>query len=216
MEISRPSVYTLPDKDSFYRKKHISSISLIVGLLLFLLPFAEMKCMGIKLLSNTGIGIARGSEWQVLESRNRVSKKINEKMETKDGKNLLKDRPNIFLLVAMASAIFGIGMTYASQPWKYRAGMWSGIVCCVMMVAMMIQLRFEMKAGMNKIPDKDNELGAGFKNIVQLKFTIWYYLSLIGFALAAYFNYKKSTIEGIDQQEELEFDFQVGRGVNDE
>ena len=43
------------------RKFSLTSISFLVGILLFLLPFVEIKCNDQTLATNTGIGLAVGA-----------------------------------------------------------------------------------------------------------------------------------------------------------
>ena len=58
MEESKLAIATSPKKFS------LTSASFLVGVLLFLLPFVEIKCNGQTFATNTGIGLAFGIDYK--------------------------------------------------------------------------------------------------------------------------------------------------------
>ena len=43
-----------------------SSIAFLVGILVFLLPFTEIRCGGTKLMQKSGLDFAMGNEWKTV------------------------------------------------------------------------------------------------------------------------------------------------------
>jgi hypothetical protein len=94
MDVSR-AASTHNRKDNFFRKRHNSTLSFAIAILLFLLPFAEFKCGSLTLIDNSGIGIAAGRSWRVVAgwNKNEIMQKLN--TGTKEDKDIMKDGPNI-------------------------------------------------------------------------------------------------------------------------
>ncbi len=201
------STHNRKDND-FFRKQHNSTISFAIAILLFLLPFAEFKCGSVTLIDNSGIGIAAGRSWRVAASwnKNEIMQKLN--TGSKEEKDMMKDGPNVFALAALLAGAFGIAVAISSFKWRSVAGMCAGILGAVMLLAMMIQIRLEMRSLMSK-GGSDDALEAGMEGIIGIRFTTWYYLSLVSFIAAAFLNYKRDKLalqEEINRS--LDFEFQ--------
>src|SRR3954471_14062422 len=69
MEPTQGTQATMPvtspaSSTSLFGTKIPSSIAFLLAILLFLLPFAEIRCNGAAVANNTGLGIATGTEWK--------------------------------------------------------------------------------------------------------------------------------------------------------
>lgn len=196
-------------KDSdFFRKRHNSTIIFAIVVLLFLLPFAEFKCGSVTLIDNSGLGIAAGRPWRVTTSwnKNEIMQKLN--TGTKEEKGIMKDGPNIFALVALTAGVFGIAVAFTTFKWRSIAGMCAGILGALMLLAVMIQMRLEMRSLMSRGGGNDG-LEAGMGGVIGIRFTAWYYISVALFIAAAFLNYKRDKLtlqEEIDRS--LDFEFQ--------
>ena len=62
VQVNQPIAAT--SSTGLFGTKIPASAAFLVGILLFLLPFAEVKCNGETVASNTGIGIAMGKDWK--------------------------------------------------------------------------------------------------------------------------------------------------------
>src|SRR6476646_7398421 len=74
-----------------------SSVAFLAGILLFLLPFAEIKCGGTVIVKNIGMGIAIGKEWQSVASKNMFGGNDNENKPTGDTTKKKQD-PNMYAI----------------------------------------------------------------------------------------------------------------------
>ncbi|MEO6613223.1 MAG: hypothetical protein ABIT05_15165 [Chitinophagaceae bacterium] len=204
---SAPLVNPGISNDHFFRKRYTSAASLTVGILLFLLPFAELKCGSVTLAENTGIRIALGQKWRSIDmgKGSDVFNTINSGIS--DGKKEpLETPPNVFALVALAAAVFGLAFSLSYHKMRPVVGICASILAAMMLLAMMIQLKMLISsATRTKAFDSPYELGG----IVKIQFTLWYFLSLFSFATAAFFSYQHHKIELKDAMENfMDFEFQ--------
>ncbi len=206
-----PVIYTAKGKE-FFRKPHNATLCFALGMLLFLLPFAEFKCGSMSLLGNTGIGIAIGQEWKVTAGlgKNEFMKKWDE--SNKKDKELMKEGPNIFAIVALVAGLFGIVIAFIKVKWRTLAGMCAGILGSVMLLALMIQFKWLMRSMLSEKAAGDGpDFDVG--GILKLQFTFWYYLSLLSFIAAAFFNYMKGKVALEDAiAGSVDFEFQKTQG----
>lgn len=205
---SSPVIYTNSNTDNFFRKRHTVTISFAVALLLFLMPFAELKCSSMTLAGNTGIGLALGKKWKVvMMNDNELMDKINS--SARDGKKnaLESDGPNIFLIIAIGAGLCGLVFTFTNFKLRPVLCMCAGILSFLMLIAIMIQFNIAMKSALAQ-KDKNSGLNMEMGMLMKINFTIWYYASLTAFAAAAFFSYKHHRIElqdAIDRTVDFEF-----------
>lgn len=193
----------------FYRRRHNSTVAFAIGVLLFLLPFAELKCGNMAIIGNTGIGLATGSHWKISSSwaKNELRERAGKGKTDMD--SLLKEGPNIFAIAALAAGLFGLGIAFTAFSWRSMAGMCAGILAALMLIAVMIQFKIEMGrlSSGNKLGDDQLGLDAG--GLIKIQFTIWYYFSLLAFIAAAFFNYMRDKLFLRDAMAAaVDFDFQ--------
>src|SRR5438105_13350165 len=60
-----------------YRKRYITTLAYTVGVLLFLLPFVEVKCNGKPYVENSGVGLALGTDYKTTVQINDGDKEKN-------------------------------------------------------------------------------------------------------------------------------------------
>jgi uncharacterized membrane protein len=203
-----PVVYTNSSANNFFRKRHTVTASFAAGILLFLLPFAELKCSSMTLADNTGIGIALGTQWKVIMvgGADDFMKKAKESVKD-EKKNPLQAGPNIFAIVSLVAAAIGIAFAFSNQKHRAMAGMSAGILAAIMLIAVMVQYKLAMKSALS-----DNSKGMMDVNmgmVLKVQFTMWYFLSLASFAAAAFFSYKHHVIEMEDAiSKSVDFEFQ--------
>jgi hypothetical protein len=82
-----------------------------------------------------------------------------------------------------------------------------------MLVALMIQLKMLLRTSMADTDDK-SEMNAGISRMISVGFTIWYYLSLASFIVAAFFGFKHHQVELQDRIDQmLDFEFQEKKDI---
>jgi hypothetical protein len=182
-----PSIPIPPPRQNVFGTKVPSTVSFAVGIILFLLPFAEVKCNGSTLATNTGLGIATGKEWKMPanslfgnESRGGPSKADDEK----------KKAPNTYAIIALVLGAAGLILSLTGA--KVAAG--SAMVVGILSAGALIGLMIDLKRQLNEpLPGKTaGEMDNVVNNIkVTMNFTPWYYIAVIAFLAAAFFCYKR-------------------------
>lgn len=167
-------------------KFNFTAISFLVGVLLFLLPFVDIKCNGQTLASNTGIGLAFGTDYKTQGSI--------KSMENDFGKNTEKQTTQkqngkmyVVALIALALGVTGFIVSLLNvKPFSLALVIASLSALCLLVL--MIQLQMDIKS-QSTTNDMDVNLKDNIK--VTAEFTAWYYLSIISFIAAAFFSYRR-------------------------
>ncbi len=191
-------------RDNFIASPYSLTSAFAVALLLFLLPFIQVKCGSTTLAENTGIGLATGAQWKIATDwgKNPFTKELNEAMP-KD-KNDLKTKPNIFAIIAITVGVLGLLFSLLKNPLRAVVCMSAGILGTIMLIAMLIQLKIMMRSASGK-----GEFEAGIGTIIKVQFTIWYFLSLFCYASAGYLGYRHHRNELEEQLKEArDFEFE--------
>jgi len=161
-----------------------ASVAFLAGLLIFLLPFAQVKCNEKAFAENTGVGIAMGSEWKEVKSNSFFG---HFGQGTEDTKNNEKQDPNTF---AIASIFFGIlGLIFSMINFKpgYAACALMGTLAAFSLIGMLVDLKSQVKDNSTPRPGGIN-LNAG--DILTVDATVWFYMAVIAFLLAAIFSWQ--------------------------
>lgn len=213
MELQQTTIYRPGDEDNFLRKKHIGTLSFVVGLLLFFLPFVSLKCGSVTLLQNTGVGIAMGSSWKLPVGNTDLLKNLgNQKTQVSEVKEYQAGL-SIYLLVAIVTALFGIAISFSNLSWRKQAGMVAGLLCCALMLALMIHLSISLRQGLQSSATEKPDV-AKYQGLIKIQFSIWFFLSVAAFAAAAFFNYKQARFDKEAEEAGREqFEFQREESV---
>ena len=207
--IQQPIVYTKSSIDNFFRKRYNTTVAFALGVLLFFLPFAQLKCGSVIIAENTGIGLASGSQWKItmIGDNTDLFKNINSSKSNGE-REPIKTSPDWFLLLSLAMAAAGIILSISNWKTKSIATMSAGILAAVMLIAAIIYLKIMLKSQLPK-GNKDDSFNLNMDGVVGIKFTIWYLISLAAFLAAALFGYKHHKNEMNDAIEKMvDFDFQ--------
>jgi len=166
--------------------KYPVSLFFLIGILLFFLPFVEIKCNATPLYEAKGIDLVTG--FTVKENKH-----IKDFDETSlDIKNE-RQQGNMFAIAAFAFGILGLILSLLNFRSQTAACMITGSLAAFSLVGLLIDLKSDLKKwNGSSIKKPDNDFLGRLTNIkVSVDFTAWFYISLISFLAAAYFAYKK-------------------------
>ena len=169
-----------------------SSVSFLVGVLLFLLPFAEIKCGDTVFAKNTGLGIAIGKEWQTVASKNMFGNDNDNKSTEDDAKK--KQDPNMYAIVALGLGVLGLLLSFTNAKAAIGSAILTGVLSAGALIGLMLDLQKKVKTDMGGNAhnnDAGNMFGLDKLNDVKMtiNFTPWFYIAVIAFLAAAIFSY---------------------------
>lgn len=155
----------------------------VVALLLFFLPFAEIRCTSGSgngmissegmAFSNTGLGIAIGQQWKPA-----FAGFGNNDM----GSGNTKTEANIFGLIAIIAAAATAVFSFLKQRWALRGMLFTAGLSAAALIGLFIDLKNKVKdsgaTGM-KGGGGDDEFGFMKDVGVELVFTAWYYIAIV-------------------------------------
>src|SRR4029078_10489699 len=136
-----------------------SSIAFLLGILLFLLPFAEIRCNGAAVANNTGVGIATGTEWKEVVTKSIFGSGFQNNPSTNESK-VQKQDPNVFAIAALALGVIGVLIAFLTPKGGGRFNLFVGALAAVSLIAMLIDLRSKLKSE-NSVKSSELDLNAG-------------------------------------------------------
>lgn len=197
-----PEYYYESDSRRFFRRRHNTTAAVALGLLLFLMPFAELRCGNIPIIRNSGLGLAFGSSWRPAMGGMPDKKDLVKKDTTGDFQKSLSSGPNVFAIVALVAAILALVICLSSTRSRSLVVLSASALTALMLIALLVQMQISFSNAMNKASDlaaeKKGDMGewsSAMTGMIKLHFTLWYYISLVSFMAAAFFGYKHHRIE---------------------
>jgi hypothetical protein len=165
-----------------------ATVAFLVAVLLFLLPFAEIKCNGTALANNTGIGIAMGTEWKEVTTKSLFGNDFGNNNSGNDQK-MKKQDPNIFAIAALGLGIVGLLLAFSTPKSGGKLNLYIGILAAIALIAMLIDLKSKAKSD-NSIKSSDLDFNAGVS--ITVDGTPAFYFAIILFVLAALFCWQRT------------------------
>ena len=176
-----------------------ASAAFIIAILLFLLPFAEIKCNNETVASQTGVGFVVGSEWK--------AKGLFDQKDVKKGPN---DKPlgnsQIIAIVILVLAIIGFILTILTSSGAAAA------VCGLLAAGGLIYFMIDLKNAFNASIKKDatdqvsqgatdaglNGLSNAFNDVkASLAFTPVFWILLVALLAATFFSWQRGSKVGM-------------------
>ncbi len=180
-----------------------SSVAFAVGILLFLLPFSEIKCNQTVFANKSGLGFALGSDWKTESNLggDETSKDVTTKTNSEKEGNA-----QYFAIAALGLGVLGLLLSFANAKAGGSAGIITGGLSAGALIGVMIEVKKWFNAGLAKeAADKAKEgtdtlgldkLGNTISSAFQLNFTPWFYVAIIAFLAAAVFSYLRMSAMG--------------------
>ena len=177
-----------------------SSVAFAVGILLFLLPFAEIRCGGTKLATKSGLDFALNSEWKTVGG-GMFGKNDMQDKALSAGKEQ-KGNTQYFIIGALALGVIGFLLSFAGAKAGGAGGIATGILSAGALIGFMLDLKKNINNSLREqAVDKAKEgadnlgldkIGNTMGDIKPtLAFSPWFYIAVIAFLVAAFFCYKR-------------------------
>lgn len=181
---------TPPFVPSILGTKIPATAAFLISTLLFLLPFAEIRCNGTAIANNTGVGIATGSDWKEVVSKNIFGQSVN----TDDSKKEFQEKqdPNVFAIAALALGVIGVLLALLNFNGTGKINLFVALLAAISLIAMLIDLKSKAKSD-TSVKSSDLDFNMGMK--ISVDGTVWFYLCLILFFAAAFFSWRRGKVK---------------------
>ena len=171
-----------------------STVAFLVAVLLFLLPFVEIKCNNMALASVSGLQLATGFKLKPAGGGMLNDLKSDGVEESATGRR----GANAFAVAALLLGVLGTGLAFTSSRTTLYIALGAAAASAASLVALFVDLK---RKSPGKIPtgssgnsgggmdDFGNSLGGSLG--ISIDFTPWFYVSVAAFIAAAYFCYRR-------------------------
>ena len=190
-----------------------STVVFVIGILLFLMPFAELKCTqsdtktdmggfnlnlsGQTAITNTGLGLATGKEWKM--EMQGLGGMFNG--NSNDMNKQPKQDPNYYAIAALVLGIIGLIFCFVKMNHAAWISMMAGIFSAVALIGLRFDLDKKVKDPSQVVEKNENSsdwFSGGLDAVkFELGFTSWYYIAVLAMLAAAvlcYLRIKNSRI----------------------
>jgi len=181
-----------------------STVLFTIGVLLFFMPFAEIKCKqssntdlgGLKMdfgsgisISNTGFGLAIGKQWDVKMEGLGAMFGGNQTVK----KDQPKQDPNNYAIAALAFGIISLLLCLAKVSWTSLIAMITGILSAAALIGLKFDLDKKAKNPVKEMPGNNDASSWGLDSLndtsFNMTYTPWFYITIIIMITAAVFCY---------------------------
>lgn len=182
------------DPNNFYRNPQLTTISFAVGILLFFLPFLEIKCNG------TSVAQLRGKD-MVFGSSPKVSKDLENFGKNPLGNHTInttakaegKGKVYPVAIIALALGILGLVFSLQKPRPNYSASMIAGVAGALALLVLIIQVKGDVNSEMKNEAVGNDPFSNQFSGMlkVSVDMTVWFILCVLSYVAAAFFSYKQ-------------------------
>lgn len=203
---AQPVSSSTPAPTGIFGTKIPSSVAFVIGILLFFMPFVDIKCNNMSLQQVNGIQLATGFKMKNNSSNNSLfndfkTDEVDETITKTTTKTDEKD-PNLFAMVALGLGVLGLILSFTNAKAAIGGAMITGVLSAASLVGLMIDIKKKVKMDMPQTSGKSDggifdegmdKIGKSMSDSMNISvdFTPWFYIALIAFLAAAFFSYKR-------------------------
>jgi hypothetical protein len=194
METNQPTPATTPVATVQRSSFGPGSVSFLIGVLLFLLPFVDIKCGGTTIKEVRGFELATGFKVEDKSMNQSLFGNMGLEQSTNNNKAEKRD-PNIFALAALGLGIIAFIIAFLAKGGRSVPAAFMGLLASVAIIALMINIKTDPSLNTTS---KTNNNTDGFNmnldtDIIRVEFTPWIYLTILLFLVGAYFSWRKQS-----------------------
>jgi len=178
-----------------------ASVAFGIGILLFLMPFVDIKCNSMTLQKVTGVQLATGFEVKGPGSDNSLVGDFKKMDSDKAEVNIKGERndPNIFALIAFGLGIIAFVLSLLDSKRSVSGAAITGALAAAALIGAMIDIKRKLKLDIPEMTNRARDTGGlgRFGNddvFISIDFTAWFYIAILAFIAAAWFCYRRMQI----------------------
>jgi len=209
---SAQQVYVPASNPDMFGTKIPSTVAFAIAVLLFFMPFVDIKCNGMKIQSVSGFQLATGvtiksgqSDMPYLDDvkPGGVDDAITKTTTKSDKRN-----PNMYAMIGLALGVIGLGLCFVKNKMTAGGGMVAGVLGAGALIGLMLDVKKAAKTNLlgglgdktkdvtnGEVPDLDsgfNKIGKDLSDMsISVDFAPWFYIAVIAFLAGAFFCYKR-------------------------
>jgi len=210
MDGNQPSTATTtyasaPAASGIFGTKIPSSVAFAAGVLLFFMPFIDIKCNNMSLKKVSGFELATGFQMKKNSSDNPFlndMKTGNDEGAAKTSTKSEKKEPSMFAMIALGLGVLGLGLSFVKSKAAMGGAIVTGIGAAGSLIGLMLDVKKKIKADMSSMGGSSGNNGAskdfgdfgkelGDQMKITADFTPWFYVAVVAFLAAAFFCYKR-------------------------
>ncbi len=195
-EQSLPVTASPAPQPGIFGTKIPSSVAFGIGVLLFFMPFVDIKCNTMILQKVSGVQLATGFEIESPGSDNSLLGGLDkmDKNEVKVNSREKRD-PNMFALAALILGVIAFVLAVLDKKGSASGGVIAGTLSAASLIGALIDIKRKVKLDMpeisNRARDRSDLDRLGDSIYISVDFTPWFYISVIAFVVGAWFCYKR-------------------------
>ena len=196
-QVIRLPMHHLRDSQGIFSTKIPSSVAFGIGVLLFFMPFVDIKCNSMTLQKVTGVQLATGFEVKGPGSDNSLvgdfNKMDNDKIEvnTKGEKN----DPNIFALFALGLGVIAFVLCLLDSKGSITGAVITGALASAALIGAMIDIKRKVNLDIPEMTNKARDAGGldrfGDDMYISIGFTAWFFIAVLAFIAATWICYRR-------------------------
>jgi hypothetical protein len=175
---------TTPPSPGVFGTRIPSTVTFAVGILLFFTPFLEIKCNSMTIQSVSGVQLATGFKVDTNKGAAGYFSDMSNSLENKTDRKVDREDPNIYAMLALLFAILGLIVAIVKMRPKVNsiAGMIMALATSISLILLWSDIGNRIKL---QVPKSEDGLS------ISIGMTSWFYVTVIVFLAAAFFNYKR-------------------------
>ena len=181
-------------QQQIFTTKIPGAVAFGVGILLFFMPFVDIKCNSMTLQKVTGVQLATGFEIKGPGSDNTLVgdfDRMNDKnveANVREGKN----DPNMFALIALALGVAAFVLSLIDGKRTLTTGVIAGALSVAALFGTMIDIKRKVQVDIPEIMSRSADSAkAGNDMYISIDFTAWFYIATLAFITATWFCYRR-------------------------
>jgi hypothetical protein len=205
MDTNQPTdkiVLVAPSSTGVFGTKIPSTVAFIVAVLLFFMPFIDIKCNNMSLQQVSGFQLATGFKMKNNSSDNSILNDMKtdgvDKTITKTTTKSDNKDPNMYALIGLGLGVLGLILSFTNAKAAIGGAMIMAVGGAAALVGLMIDIKNKIKMDMPDTKSKSGEetldkLGQQMTDNIRLSvdFTPWFFISIVAFLVAAVFCFQR-------------------------